>query len=172
MENKISDEALNFLSSKNNKLFLFKGVESMTKEIVLNQENREYTLNLLVDRFKDKSILKSLSETQQKEVFNTGLTVIMNEMKTAVLKQEKIGLAKINFLNEQRFLHQVSEKILEIKSIKESNKKKIQDLVKNSGDTSLNDLANKINEYHNPKTNFKVSNFEIDDLLDGGEIEI
>lgn len=172
MQNKLSNETVNFLSVKSNKLFLLKGLEGVVKEVTLNKENKEFTVNLLVNKFKNDSALKPLNESQQKEVFDTGLTILMNEIKATLINQERKSLAKINILNEQRFLNQVSERLIEIQSITKENIEKVKNLREISNGTSLNDLANKINEYHNPTTKFRISDSEIDNLLEGGEIEI
>ena len=66
------------------------------------------------------------------------------------------------------FLSKYTEKLNELNLRIEANKKDFLELKKDSKNLSMNELANKINEFHDPNTKFEVSEDELDNFLNGG----
>ncbi|MGJ8746074.1 hypothetical protein [Polaribacter sp.] len=66
---------------------------------------------------------------------------------------------------------QNTEELNELQIKIKNNKADFLELKNNSKNLTLNSLANKINEFHNPNAEIEISDKQIDNLLNGGTIE-
>ncbi|QNM84577.1 hypothetical protein H9W90_10250 [Polaribacter pectinis] len=167
----ISNREINYLNIETNKLFLLKSIQNLSNELIINSDNKEIIIDLILKKSENTNNMNSFNRLQKREIIDTGITVILNVINTKAIKQEKKILKKENLFNQKIFLIEYSKKLLSLKNIIENNKKEFLELQSTSEILSLNTLANKINEFHNPNTNSKISDNEIEDLLNGGKIE-
>ncbi len=162
----ITENNIEEVYNKNIQLKVLQSIKSISDETIFNSENSDVLKKII---FK-KSTSNSLTENQKGQVIDLALQIIQNTIHTAVIKSETTILQKINNLNEREFLDSFSKKLNVLKLQINKNKKHTSEFKKKSDTTSLNELANNINEYHNPNQSIGNIDKEVDDLLNGGTI--
>lgn len=163
---------LDKLKSRINKEFLTENIHNIYDELIINNsENNEHVVNLFLKKMSKDNRFDKVDDESKKAVIETGLSCLSDVLKTFDLKQKKDILQKENKKLEDLFLVNYEEKILSLKEEIKKNKEEFLALENNADNMSLGQMANSINEFHNPNTTTEVCDQEINDLLNGGNLE-
>ncbi|WP_452228193.1 hypothetical protein [Lacinutrix sp. MEBiC02404] len=173
MENKIITQAvLNKLDSTVNKNFLTENIHNIYDELIIdNTENNERVINILFKKMGNDKRFDKIDDDTKKAIVQTGLSCLSDVFKTLDLNQKKNILQKENNKLTKLFLQNYEDKLLSLKEEVRKNQADFLELQNNADNMSLGQLANTINEFHNPNTTTNVTDQEIDDLLNGGTLE-
>jgi len=164
----ITKQDLNLINTQKNKILLLNSLNDIANEVLIDGENRENIKNLLYQRLKDRDQLNSFNDDQKRKFIDLGLTIALDLINTQVIKEEQKGIQKRLMIKQSVFLDVFSNQLNELEQRIENNKSEFIEFKINSKELSLNQLANKINEYHNPEQTKAISEEDIDQLLNGG----
>jgi hypothetical protein len=168
----ITISGLNKMSSVNHKKFLIENIHNYYEELIVNNvENNEHVVNLLLKKMENDKLFDKVNNDTKKLIAQTGLSCLSDAIKTFNLKQDKNSLQKENRKLTELFIKNYEEKLFNLKEEIKKNQEDFLELQNNADNMSLGQLANTINEFHNPNTHTDVSNQDIDDLLNGGTLE-
>ncbi len=173
MENQlITQTAVNQMSTVENKVFLTENIHAIYDELILNNaDNHQKIIKSLVGKMdKDKRFNKVDDHIKQK-IALTGLACLSDVIKTYDLTRKKNSLQKQNKQVMDLFLKNYDQKLENLKQEIKKNKEDFLALKNNADNMSLGQLANQINEFHNPNAITEVTNQDVDDLLNGGTLE-
>ncbi|WP_435132535.1 hypothetical protein [Formosa sp. A9] len=173
MENRlITQTELTKMSSANYKNFLTENIHNYYEELIVNNaENKEHVVNLLFKKMENDKRFDKIDNNTKKTIVLTGISCLSDFLKTIDLKQKQSIIQKENKKITSLFLKNYEEKLLSLKEEIKKNQEDFLILQNNADNMSLGQLANTINEFHNPNTTTDVSDQDIDDLLNGGSLE-
>jgi len=163
------EKEIDYQNADENKLLLYNKFRDIAEKVT--HENKDEITEHLVERLHNEASMEALNDLQKRNIVETFLTIALNIINTQAIQQEKRILEKRNVLNKELFLSKYTEKLNELNLRIEANKKDFLELKKDSKNLSMNELANKINEFHDPNTKFEVSEDELDNFLNGGTLE-
>ncbi|WP_157503123.1 hypothetical protein [Mangrovimonas xylaniphaga] len=173
MENSlITQTELTKMSSDEYKNFLTENIHNYYEELIVNNaENKEHVVNLLFKKMENDKRFDKIDNDSKKAIVLTGISCLSDVLKTIDLKQKQSILQKKNKELTDLFLKNYEEKLLNLKEKIKKNQEDFLKLQNNADNMSLGQLANTINNFHNPNEASDVSDQEIDDLLNGGTLE-
>ena len=168
----ITQEGLTTMSSNNNKSFILENLNTYYDELIIdNVENNERIVNLLSKKMANNKRFSKIDENNIRLIAQTGLSCLSDVIKTFNLKDKKDNLQARNRELEDLFFQKYEEKLSKLKEKVKKNQEDFKELQNNAETMSLGQLANNINEFHNPNASTDVSNQDIEDLLNGGTLE-
>ncbi|MCG8858358.1 hypothetical protein [Tenacibaculum finnmarkense] len=171
MENKLitQTEVVNKISIIDNRNFIIENFDGFYDDFII--KNTDGITGLLVNKMnKDERFEKIDNETKAK-IVKTGLACLSDVIKTYDLTRKKNFLQKHNKQVMDLFLQSYDKKLESLKQEIKKNKEDFLALKNNADSMSLGQLANQINEFHDPNASTEVTDQDIDDLLNGGTLE-
>jgi hypothetical protein len=170
MNSKIIISYLNDTPVSNNDIQLkfLKNIKTISDKTVFKDENRNILEEILFKQFSTND----LSDNNKRQIINIGLQVIKDKIETSIINKEANILQKINDFTEQEFLKNYSLKLKNLKTQIRVNKIETLELRKKASTISLNELANSINECHNPNQSTNDIDKEVNNLLNGGTLNL
>ncbi|MBE7651849.1 hypothetical protein J2Q11_03100 [Tenacibaculum finnmarkense genomovar finnmarkense] len=173
MENQLITQAgLNQMSAVVNKVFLTENIHTIYDELILNNaENHQKIIKSLVGKMDKDKRFDTIDAHIKQKIALTGLACLSDVIKTYDLTRKKNFLQKQNKQVMDLFLKNYDQKLENLKQEIKKNKDDFLALKNNVDNMSLGQLANQINEFHNPNATTEVTSQDVDDLLNGGTLE-
>jgi len=168
----INQDQVQVMSNPEQQLALLQQLEHTLKSELLSDQNMQKISEITVNQLNKNSHFNALNEGQKMQFVGLGLQILKSNIETTSLKLQTQVL-ETNFQKiRSQFLNQYQEKLETLKTVIEQNKADFLQLKQDAESLSLNSLANRINQFHNPNKNTSVTDDDIDHLLNGGDIEL